>query len=728
MQITDELKNEILDVCNGFFNGAPGQAFLNDFIAAIESGATIEQLAAAFEASAVFNDTILGGQNTTAAKVASLMETYGLTPGNTDPASADAIAEAFFTSQLDAGVSYANVVLQAVAYLEGQVPDEFLATQILYMNKAAVAAAYSAVKSSTDINELQGVYASLTGDALLTPEEIEAIVNPVEVHPTVAKIAAIEAAEAAVDAFLLEAGQDPDVPGEEPPLTEGDIATALDDAVAAVDVQVVNDGSYIAASKAVRAAMVSDTEEALAGALTTAEDNLTDALAAVAEVDGLSDAVTALTAADEADLASQVNVDLAMNAYNAAEISYNGSAVDDADEAGGGGGLGKDSAPITAIDDTDPLVVTNGDGDLELAAGVTETTNPGITALMASAAAYNASIVAAQEAFDAAVEAQAIVENLEAAAAGLTELADLGAAFTSTTPADVDAPTVAEIEAETANLGALLQTADAAAAANGDTDIGTALVNLDSDIGLAADAAAVAVLTAAAVSDGYITAADKSEIDAAAATSNAAAQTALAENNPQQRDDDFETAFLAYDAAAGATPLSDAQTAAEAAVEAAQGDIDALTEAVAAQTTAQGDVDTLASLNTAITDAIAAFEDMGLETPVALDGATAASTSADDIFYLGDSDSTNIFSFGLLGNDSLVIGDSFMLNGDEVAGANGDNSELEVWITEDSGDTLVTLETTPFGSNAGTPEVVEITLIGVDVADVMLDSGIITVA
>ena len=727
MLISDDQQNEILDVCNGFFNGAPGQDFLNDFIAVIEGGATIKELADIFEASSVFTDTILGGQTTTAAKVAVLMETYGLTPGNSDEKSADAIAEAFFTSQLDAGVSYADVVLQAVAYLEGPVPDAFLPTQILYNNKAAVAAAYSAEKSSTDINELQGVYAGLTGDALLTPEEIDAIVNPIEdpVHPTVAKVAAIEAAEAAVDAFLLEAGQDPDVPGEEPPLTEGDIATALDDAVAAVDVQVVNDGSYIAASKAVRAAMVSDTEEALAGALTTAEDNLTDAMAAVAEVGGLSDAVTALTAADEADQAAQLNVNIVFNDYASAELTYNAGAADDADEALAGGA----GTPIVSIGDINGMLVeTNGDGDLELAAGITETTNPGITALMAAAADYNASIVAAEEAFDAAVAAQAIVENLEAAADGLAELAALGAEFTSTTPADVDAPTVAEIEAEQANLAALLQTADAAAAANGETDLATALGNLTTDIGIIGDGdqAGVAGRTAAAVTDGYITSADKAIIDAAGAV---AADTiaAVNANNPQQRNDDFDTAFLAYDAAAGATPLTDAQTAAEAALEAAQGDIDALAEAVAAQTAAQSDVDTLASLNTAITDAIAAFEDMGLETPVALDGATAASTSADDIFYLGSSDSTDIFSFGLLGNDSLVIGDSFMLNGDEVAGANGDNSELEVWITEDSGDTLVTLETTPFGSNAGTPEVAEITLIGVDVADVALADGIITV-
>jgi hemolysin type calcium-binding protein len=177
MPITSEQQNEILDVCNGFFNGAPGQAFLNDFIAAIESGLTIEELADLFEASSVFTDTILGGQNTTAAKVANLMENYGLTLGNSDPASADAIAEAFFTSQLDAGVSYADVVLQAVAYLEGPVPDIFLPIQTLYNNKAAVGAAYSAVNSSTDINELQGVYATLTGDAPLTQEQIDAIVG-----------------------------------------------------------------------------------------------------------------------------------------------------------------------------------------------------------------------------------------------------------------------------------------------------------------------------------------------------------------------------------------------------------------------------------------------------------------------------------------------------------------------------------------------------------------------
>nr|MBA2482897.1 hypothetical protein [Nitrosomonas sp.] len=61
MPITSEQQLDIINVCGGFFNAAPGQTFLNEFIAAVEAGATIEQLASAFESSSVFTSTILNG-------------------------------------------------------------------------------------------------------------------------------------------------------------------------------------------------------------------------------------------------------------------------------------------------------------------------------------------------------------------------------------------------------------------------------------------------------------------------------------------------------------------------------------------------------------------------------------------------------------------------------------------------------------------------------------------
>ena len=180
MAITDEQQLDIINVCGGFFNAAPGQTFLNEFIATIEAGATIEQLADAFASSSVFTDTILGGQTSTSAIVNVLMNNYGLTSGNSDPDSADAQAEAFFTARLDSGASVSSIIIEATNYLNGTVDSAFVETQNLYINKGLVAQAYSASKFSSDVSVLQGVYDGLTGTSILTQDEIDAIVEEAE--------------------------------------------------------------------------------------------------------------------------------------------------------------------------------------------------------------------------------------------------------------------------------------------------------------------------------------------------------------------------------------------------------------------------------------------------------------------------------------------------------------------------------------------------------------------
>jgi len=172
--------------------------------------------------------------------------------------------------------------------------------------------------------------------------------------------------------------------------------------------------------------------------------------------------------------------------------------------------------------------------------------------------------------------------------------------------------------------------------------------------------------------------------------------------------------------------LLGALTSAEAAVVAAQLTIDTLSDAVTAEDAAQVNVDDLAALNVTLVAAATAITDEGFASPVTLAGATAA-TIADDVFLAATTDSA-ISSFGLVGSDALFIGSGFTLNSDTVAGDNGDNAVLEVWLTANAGDTVITFEDTVFGSESATPEVTTITLTGIALADVTFVDGLITVA
>ncbi len=80
----------------------------------------------------------------------------------------------------------------------------------------------------------------------------------------------------------------------------------------------------------------------------------------------------------------------------------------------------------------------------------------------------------------------------------------------------------------------------------------------------------------------------------------------------------------------------------------------------------------------------------------------------------------------LLGTDKIYIGSTYTVAADIDE---GNNAVLEVFITEDgSGNAVISLEESVFGSNAATPEFVEITLTGIDMADVTITNGVVTVA
>lgn len=612
--------------------------------------------------------------------------------------------------------------------------------QDTFNNKVAVSNhTADTVEAFTDFAEFQGFISSVD-ETTASVDAAKVAVDGSVAFSLTTGLAAVDAATDAIAAFLVTADGDDDA---DTSATESDVDDALNHAgtgaVKAVDDIVA--GDYTAASTGVRAALLSDQETANALVLTNANTDVTDANTAVAAVTGLTAAVAAhtaavavTTAADAAEAAAIVvegAEDAAWVFASDADTGIDGSAntagVLDIDIAGGGTVFAdNDNLILTEVSSAGVVTLIDATEAAEAAVSVTTATAEQIAFVEAQQAlaadyiaAINANVAAAATAAAAEVaEAAALLVSSNSGALAAAAAAALGADATAYF-ADPANPTVLEIAALTVARDALVVAIDA--------------VTFDTDE--ATTEAASAALTTTAVGDGIITVAQKTAIDAAfdgastivdgGATLTAAfdAATIVVEA--------INTAYdgleATYDAAVLVnTNLRTAVTDAEAAVVAAQLVIDTLADAEADMDAAQVIVDDLAALNVTLTAAETAITGEGFATPVTLAGATAA-TVADDVFLSATTDSA-ISSFGVIGSDSLFIGSGYTLNADEVAGDNGDNAVLEVWLTNDSGNTVVTIEDTAFGSEAATPEITTITLTGVAIADVTLVDGLITVA
>lgn len=190
----------------------------------------------------------------------------------------------------------------------------------------------------------------------------------------------------------------------------------------------------------------------------------------------------------------------------------------------------------------------------------------------------------------------------------------------------------------------------------------------------------------------------------------------------------FNTLVNSYHTAAEDNPLLAAQEAASDAVDAATDKIDALADAVAALADAKEFSDALHGYQDVVAVAAGVLEDNGY-TMGDLSMATIA--TADSDVYIAGSDDAEISLFGLQGSDSLLIGSQYTIVNGSMADEDGNNATLEAFISNnDDGDAQIQLETHAYSSNVSTTagEVVTITLVGVDAADLVVKNGIITLA
>jgi hypothetical protein len=197
--------------------------------------------------------------------------------------------------------------------------------------------------------------------------------------------------------------------------------------------------------------------------------------------------------------------------------------------------------------------------------------------------------------------------------------------------------------------------------------------------------------------------------------------------------EEFQSAVATHkDLADNANPLTaaleTAMTTGTASLKVANDAIKALNEAVAGLQKAEANVTQYDALHAAVTASSKVFTDNGYALQQ-VDTAAEIGSAASDIFVVGKTvgaagTASTISLFGLQGTDSLYVGSGYTLNTGALT--TGNNAALEVFVSQVGGDTVLKMETSVFGSSTATPEIITITLVGVDAADIVMNNGIIT--
>ena len=774
MEITSIENTSIHNLCISMFNAAPDAANLALIVGFYEAnGNDLAVLADALAQNPIFSDQFTG---LTDAQVATqMMANFGLVAGTTagDNANAWIVAN-------QATMTNAEILVAANTYLLDSVNRDamFDTAATVLANKTTVAEYYSASASTaTTFADLQAIVAGVDATAASVTTATDAIDAPLAAAAALVNVQNLQDANTELADFRLAEAQT-DAEGEETAYVAGDIPALAVTATDAVnDIVTAGTDDYNNASAAVKAALLSDYQSALATTLSDFEDDLADAQAAVAAVSGLETAVTTLEAADAKEVttiaaeAAAVIVEASVKAawevtsrgVTLIDASYNGTTDDDGTDDDGVLSVIVNDAGSTIFGDDDVLILTEVDAD-GIVTVITDTatvmddnanTIADLTAeqlafyqaQQALAADYIAAInanvnadAANTAANTAAAEALVAVKMLDLSTAAKTDLLEIGAAIEAGggTVASVSTPTTAEIATYTttvldADIAADVTAADVVALAVGGTVLtGTLVVNADNSVDADLGTGVVALLDNNA---GTI------EI-AAGLTADAGGLVAALIATVQAREDfellesDFETSALLD------TPLLTALGTAEDDVATytdgvmdggAQFDVDTLVAAAAAEVAADAVEADEALLIADVDTAEAVFTDAGDPLPVTV-AAGLTATADNDIYLLSTADGV-IDAFNDAGSDSIYVGTDFTLvtvAADETIATDnlGDVSTLEAFIVDDGTDTFVYFEDETFGgSAASTADLTTVELTGVTGAEVSIDTnGFLTIA
>lgn len=533
-----------------------------------------------------------------------------------------------------------------------------------YKGDAALAAAKALVSGVKDIASLA---------AAIAPDTLnKSVADVVKVGTPFSVLGAVKALQAAQTAeFNFKDAFDGKVDGKVSATFTTDLTDAIDDAENdLVNAMINNGGSFSGSSANVKAALIADEMKTNADDLAAAQKALTTATANMAKVDGLASAYASLTAATAA--------------YDAA-VKVQTTAV--ADQVG-------KSAAYTSLNGGAPLAIAAtgtitgliklSSGKLVLETNVTEKDFPGVTALLTAVTARVAADKTVTATNDAKTAAQLNVDHIDV----------------------LSTNAVAETALLTTVKGLMVDY----------TFSGSAMPN------------EAQIAAQASVLDARKTAANKAWTDAGSPTATAPATPGALEQakiDTAAKVTAFKTAVDAYHASAAASnPLATAMDNANADVKAINTVISDMAEALAAWNKASADGVKFDALHQAVLDATDVFTTNKMSL-VNMNASFAVGTPDADIFVMGKTNIT-VSLFDTHGKDQLFIGSGFKLNTGALS--TGDDTALEVFVKQSGTDTVLSVETSKFGSHAATPEVVTVTLVGVNAADIKLDSnGIITV-
>lgn len=674
--------NDIQKLYVAYFNRPADDAGLKYYEgileAATDKAATMAVISADFAKSTEYTAAFSGKTN---AEIVDIIYT------NIFGHAADAAGNKFYADNLTAGkVTVANVVQEVAKGAQGT-------DLTTYNNKLAAAAAFSAaVDTDAEKKGYSGADANKVAKAFLasvtTDVSLATATSPAELNKSVANavfagtpftvsgaLASADVAQTAYDKFVASVDVDGDPDTDTAP---ADIGTAYSAAVHNValklDAAVRPLFESTTTTDAVRNALVNAQQATLSADLAAKQTLLGNTNTDISKVSGLSAASSTLTAAKTAESTANKALTAANADLAAKQASFgvtNAGTVKVVTATDGTKTLVLDITDASKTDVT--LATINAAGKATVAADLDTTKYAGATDVIAS---FNAQLTASTnvgKAHTTTLAAQAEVNHL-----------------------DVDTTTVYGTTGKTE--AQLL------------TDVTTA-------INAYADAHANTVTKVAAGST-----ATEAQITTALAVMQANDTTASTEY------ESFVTLSGNYRAAAASNPLSTKLGTQTTDVKNATTAISDLTKLVAKMDAAEHNVQTLAGLQATLSASQNLLEAKGYHL-VDL-GASTIGTSASDVFTVSSldaGDNVTVSLVNLQGTDSVFIGSGYKLVQGAIGDVKGDNAAMEVFLSSNaSGDAVLQIETSAFGSSAATPEVVTITLTGVDATTLHLNNGIIS--
>lgn len=619
-----------------------------------------------------------------------------------------------FTAALDteaevAGYAGEDALALAKAFIKGVTTDASLATATA---PAALNATVAAVVAAGTEFTLEGAMAAYSAaveakSAVLADlAEDEAVAEQLETNGVTGT---------ATDAQILKAIADIDAAGD----------TGINGFIT----------GFSGLTTAQQSARIASLQADNAATLRTQTTTLTTRTTAVEAVDNLAAAYDSYKAAGEAEEAAQTAADLADTAATAAVRNFETLAKGTVSEAGG-------TFTFTGSAGATPVFSLNAAGTAYvLESGVTEARFQGVTAALAAVNASLTADLALNDAQTALNNATIGVDILDSADKGVL-LGAVAETFAFTDLGDDVLPTYEQILAEAEFFENQIDALDAAV---GGAGYEAAINQLSTDVdAIIADVAGTAEQLAArlkiAQDAKVLTAAQVKVVTDAYAADPTTADEALDSVNWAAKEDAFQTAVnnlltneLSTETGigsliSGATGLEAAETA----IEGTNTRIENFAAAVEAYNAAQALNGSVAAADAAIAAAVKVFTTEGFVAPVTLSASVTLSTAKDDLFLVGSSN-VSLRNFGAQGDDVLYVGNGLTYNDTEIGSgtgqtalkAAGDDSVLEFFLQQDGNDVRVIVEGQAFGSTSGTDTTV-ITLVGVDLEDLVIENGFIT--